>query len=288
MYTLLSLKLSKRSEEFLNGVVYFDKTQGANKVGTAFEQPFIRRVHLAVGAYIRHTYTDYDRLLKSHGYLDARAIVEPLTLDKVLEWRDEKDDADAVEDILREVIVISDDEEEGIDDDSFDDRSSSVEIAPSREISHDVHVQPIDYSTLDQRSRFERPVSPEEDWAPAVKFIRRLSPAPIQEHQDRVARHHAQRYQKWQEAIDRSRRKDAADRQRDSLPEPMDLSEAEPSSSMEKFRQPINANRDGGGFLIRSIDPKQVYGHEESGQSSSTRLYTRGRAGVDDVSDALS
>ncbi len=287
MYISLSLKLSRRSAELTVGVINADETQGANKVGTAFDQPFIRRVHLAVGAYIRHTYTDYDRLLKSHGYLEARAIVEPLTLDKVLEWRDEKDDADAVEDILREVIVISDDEDEGIDEDSFDDRDSSVEIASSREISHEVHVQPIDYSTLDQKSRFERPVSPEEDWAPAVKFIRRLPPPPIQEHHDRAARHHAQRYQKWQEAIDRSRQKEMANRQPGNVPKTTGLSEAGLLST-PSFRQPINARRDDDGPFLRSIDPTPMYEYNELGQSSRPRLDTRGWAGTNDVSFTLS
>ncbi|KAL8927729.1 MAG: hypothetical protein Q9208_002144, partial [Pyrenodesmia sp. 3 TL-2023] len=259
-----------------------DQSEIDSRAAIAIRELFPKIPEEDVHIIVAQAFQKVCRLLKSHGYLDARAIVEPLTLDKVLEWRDEKDDADAVEDILREVIVISDDEDDDIDEYSLDDRDSSVEIAPSREISHDVHVQPIDYSTLDQRSRFERPVSPEEDWAPAVKFIRRLSPAPSQEHQDRIARHHAQRYQKWQEAIDRSRQKDAADRRQGNLPKPMDLSEAGRSSSIEKFRQPINANRYDDGFLSRSIGPKPVYEHEVSGQPSGKGLYMRDRAGVND------
>ncbi|KAL8939105.1 MAG: hypothetical protein Q9216_003539 [Gyalolechia sp. 2 TL-2023] len=188
--------------------------KGKSRVGTAVDQPFIRRVHLAVGAYIRHTYTDYDRLLKSHSYLDARAIVQPYTLDKIIEWRDEKDEPDAVEDILREVIVISDDEEEeASDDDVVTDRGSSIEVISSHEIANNVQVKSLDYSTLDERSRLNRPPSPEDAWAPSVKFIRRLSTPPpgiARRRQDWADRQQAHRNRVWQEAISRRRNKNRA------------------------------------------------------------------------------
>lgn len=153
-------------------------------------------------------YTDYDRLLKSHSYLDARAIVQPYTLDKIIEWRDEKDEPDAVEDILREVIVISDDEDEASDDDAITDRESSVEVMSSHEIANNVQVQPLDYSTLDGRFRLERPGSPEDAWAPSVKFIRRLStppPGPAPRRQGWIDRQQAHRNRVWQEAVSRRR-----------------------------------------------------------------------------------
>lgn len=188
--------------------------KGKSRVGTAVDQPFVRRVHLAVGAYIRHTYTDYDRLLKSHSYLDARAIVQPFTLDKIIEWRDEKDEPDAVEDILREVIVISDDEEDETSHDEVDtDRENSIEIISSHEIASDVQVKLLDYSALDERSRHERPTSPDDDWAPSVKFIRRLSTPPPQtahRRQGWANRQQAHRNRVWQEAVNRRRNKTQA------------------------------------------------------------------------------
>ncbi|KAL9047474.1 MAG: hypothetical protein Q9206_006751, partial [Seirophora lacunosa] len=233
--------------------------KGTNKVGTAFDQPHIRRVHLAVGAYIRHSYTDYDKLLKTHGYFEARHMVEPFTLDKIIEWRDEKDDPDAVEDILREVIVISDDEDEDLSEEGhFGDRDSSVEIASSREISNEVHVQPIDYGTLDGRSRLERPVSPEDDWAPSVRFIRRLStpPAESKQQQDRIARHHAQRYQKWQDAISRSRRKDMENTGHSRMAEPIGFTGPGPPPAIHRIREPIMVDHDGNGYPPGFTDSK--------------------------------
>ena len=72
-----------------------------------------RRVQLAVVAHIRHVYTDYDTLLHSHGWSEARARVGEKTLEILAKWRGDKDDnLEDVEDILREVLVISDDEDD--------------------------------------------------------------------------------------------------------------------------------------------------------------------------------
>lgn len=72
-----------------------------------------RRIQLAVVAHIRHIYTDYDSLLHSLGWAGARANVASKTLEVLASWRGDKDDdIDVVEDILREVIVISDDEDD--------------------------------------------------------------------------------------------------------------------------------------------------------------------------------
>ncbi|KAL8965346.1 MAG: hypothetical protein Q9197_006557 [Variospora fuerteventurae] len=252
--------------------------KGTNKVGTAFDQPHIRRVHLAVGAYIRHTYTEYDRLLKTHGYFEARHMVEPSTLDKIIEWRDEKDDPDAVEDILREVIVISDDEDEISEDGHFGDRDSSVEIATSREISNEVHVEPVDYGTLDGRSRLERPVSPEDDWAPSVRFIRRLStpPAGSRQQQDRIARHHAQRFQKWQDAISRHRRKDMANTEQSRIANPMESTGTGPPSAVCRIREPFDVDHGGSGNPSGFTDPKAAFRQDRFLRSTMKKPHTDG------------
>lgn len=196
-----------------------NNNQGTAKVGTATDQPFIRRVHLAVGAHIRHMYTDYDNLLRTHkhNWLDARAMVQPVTLDKIIEWRDEKDEPDAVEDILREVIVIPDDEEDESKDDQASDRHESVEVISSHAYADNVHIQPIDYGALDEETRLNRQTSPEDDWAPSVRFIRRISTPPAekrQRYQERVDRQNAHRARVWQEAV--SRRKTTAQTSHDT------------------------------------------------------------------------
>ncbi|GAB7338825.1 hypothetical protein MBLNU457_5520t2 [Dothideomycetes sp. NU457] len=84
--------------------------EGAETVGNA-PLPLSRRVQLATVAHIRHKFTEYDRLLKILTWPDARKIVEPRCLEKLVEWRgDNEDHGDEVEDIVRETIVIDDED----------------------------------------------------------------------------------------------------------------------------------------------------------------------------------
>ncbi|KAL8873216.1 MAG: hypothetical protein Q9174_001280 [Haloplaca sp. 1 TL-2023] len=203
----------KIPEKDIQEIIEESFQKGKSKVGTAADQPFVKRVNLAVGAHIRHSHTPYDKLLKQHDYLRARAIVQPITLDKIIEWRDEKDDPDAMEDILREVIVISDDEDEQYSDDTFTDREDSVEVISDQDITNTVHVQPLDYSTLDTDPRHRRSSSLEDEIAPSVKFLRRLSPSPpstTMRRQQRSGRHQEQRLRIYQEALNHRRYGDHA------------------------------------------------------------------------------
>jgi len=81
-------------------------------VGNAVGVPLSRRAQLATVAHIRHTYTDYDRLLKEVSWPAARAAVEKASLAKLVEWRGEDDFGDDIEDIIRETIVIDDEDAE--------------------------------------------------------------------------------------------------------------------------------------------------------------------------------
>ncbi|OCT52291.1 hypothetical protein CLCR_08018 [Cladophialophora carrionii] len=93
------------------------------RVGTAPELTLLRRAHLAVVAHIRHNYTSYDKLLRHVQYNEARHQVEKETLEKIIEWRGGEDMAledtgHAADDLLKDVIVISDeDASEGEADD---------------------------------------------------------------------------------------------------------------------------------------------------------------------------
>lgn len=98
---------------------------GDNRVGTANEIPLVRRAQLSVVAHIRHVYTNYDKLLRFLPYNEARHKVEQDTLLKLVEWRGDEDTVDeatqrAADDLLREVIVISDEEDSETDSDDGD------------------------------------------------------------------------------------------------------------------------------------------------------------------------
>ncbi|KAK7903371.1 hypothetical protein LTR67_001390 [Exophiala xenobiotica] len=95
---------------------------GDNKVGTADEIPLVRRAQLSVVAHIRHVYTEYDKLLRRCPYNEARHAVEQDTLAKLIEWRGDNEVGDeatqrAADDLLREVIVISDEDDNETDTD---------------------------------------------------------------------------------------------------------------------------------------------------------------------------
>ncbi|KAK0705241.1 hypothetical protein B0H67DRAFT_613675 [Lasiosphaeris hirsuta] len=91
-------------------------------VGLAPDQPLSRRVQLAVLAHIRHTHTRYDQLLNETTWAHARKAVEPLCLDILVKWRgDEETGRDQLDEILCEVVVISDSESDDDDEDEDED-----------------------------------------------------------------------------------------------------------------------------------------------------------------------
>lgn len=140
-------------------------------MGTVLELPLSRRVQLAVVAHIRHVYTDYDKLLKTGTYQDARATIEKPCLDLLARWRsdDDDDDPNAMEEILREVIVIDDDDEENKDcKSSLENRESinrdgSIEIISSHALADEVQVHQIDYGGPAQPVHGDQPCSPEHE-----------------------------------------------------------------------------------------------------------------------------
>src|SRR4051812_6815148 len=115
-----------------------------------------RRVQLAVVAHIRHAYTDYDQLLKTISWMEARTQVEHVSLAKLREWRDEGDTSE-LEETFREVIVIDDDDDDdnSSDEDSFmeaDQRETSLEIVSSRATARELqHNEPDDLMWVDAR-----------------------------------------------------------------------------------------------------------------------------------------
>ena len=133
-------------ESDLNEIVKHAWEEGSQRVGTVETLELPRRVQLATIARIRHTYTDYDRLLKAFDWKEARLEVEPVCLQKLIEWRGETagEEDNELEEIVRETIVIDDegDVEYPTRDDEADDEDSVTEMDPgnnsdtSIEISH--------------------------------------------------------------------------------------------------------------------------------------------------------
>jgi hypothetical protein len=114
-----------------------------------------RRVQLAVVAHIRHVYTDYDKMLKTGTWMQARQNVEHVSLAKLKEWRDESgEQSNEIEDTFREVIVLDDDDESS-DEGSLstpDEREQSMEIVSSRATARDLQPEVYtDYPRVEYR-----------------------------------------------------------------------------------------------------------------------------------------
>lgn len=111
---------------------------GEPTVGLQPNIPLSRRVQLAVLAHIRHTHTRYDQLLKETSWMNARKVVEPVCLDVLVKWRgDEETGRDQMDEILREVVIITDSEEsdESSEEDDSSDEEGEITSSSSEGIS---------------------------------------------------------------------------------------------------------------------------------------------------------
>ncbi|KAF3385213.1 hypothetical protein F1880_002039 [Penicillium rolfsii] len=184
----------------INQIIKTAFQKGQRKVGTASELPLARRAQLAVVAHIRHLYTDYDRLLKQKSFHEARSEVEQETLAKVIAWRgDDENGQTALEDVFREVIVISDDddsetEEEGLA--SAGNRDHSVEILSSNAQTHEVQTQPISAMHVTNPDSLREH---SEEASPRFRIVTRVPG------RSAIDRRGFNRYQAWNHALNRYR-----------------------------------------------------------------------------------
>ncbi|KAL4946196.1 hypothetical protein BDV06DRAFT_182938 [Aspergillus oleicola] len=184
----------------LNQIIKTAFQKGQRKVGTAVELPLARRAQLAVVAHIRHIYTNYDRLLKTTSFHEARATVEQPTLAKLVEWRgDDENGKTVLEDVFREVIVISDDEDSDFEGDPgpLHGRNTSVEVISSNPVVEELQMRPVNHNN--STSREPRVEHYEDEAAPGFRFI----PGVLKK--TKVDRRGFSRYQAWDRAINRYR-----------------------------------------------------------------------------------
>ncbi|KAL2786187.1 hypothetical protein BJX66DRAFT_39290 [Aspergillus keveii] len=182
----------------LNQIIKTAFQKGQRKVGTAVELPLARRAQLAVVAHIRHIYTNYDRLLKTTSFHEARAAVEQPTLAKLVEWRgDDENGKTVLEDVFREVIVISDDEDSDIESEPqpLHGRDTSVEVISSNPVVEELEMRPLDHGGAALRAPNVENL--EDEAPPGFRFI------PEAPKRARIDRRGFSRYQAWDRAINR-------------------------------------------------------------------------------------
>lgn len=162
-----------------------------------------RRAQLAVVAHIRHVYTDYDRLLKVTSFHEARSIVEEPTLAKLVAWRgDDENGKTVLEDVFREVIVISDDDEDSDADEGenvppTNNRELSVEYVSSQARTVELPTGMVTYTNPASRECL-RELS--EDEAPQGFHV-----IPEVPKKNKIDRRGFSRYEAWDRAINRYR-----------------------------------------------------------------------------------
>ena len=144
------------------------------------------------------------------GWAAARKKVQQACLDLLVQWRGDDEDDGKLEDILREVIVISDDEEdEEMRQDTKptqrnSERSESVEVISANALK----TLPINYAIED--TAVDQPRSPSldihgtsiEEYPDAVPLV---STRPVQYTQHRLEQIGAHRHKIWEEAVNRQR-----------------------------------------------------------------------------------
>ena len=183
-------------------------------MGTAKDVTLVRRAQLAVIAHIRHVYTDYDRLLKRQPWPEARALVEQPTLDKLIQWRGDEDDAEEMDEILREVIVIPDDDDEEDEENLMHENPSSLREKAERDNSvefipaENLQTQAIDYAAASRRGDLNRMESPISDDVEVIEYQGQPPSCRSQlvhYDQHRHDQMEAHRRRRWDEARDRRR-----------------------------------------------------------------------------------
>lgn len=159
----------KMPEQDLTQVLRHAWEEGANRIGTNMEIDLPRRVQLAVLARIRHEYTDYDRLLRAFEWKEARALVEPVCLKKLIEWRGEVDDGndDELEEIVRETIVIDDDDDDILSE-ADDEGSIELDDGNASDTSIEISHRPVALDDIGAESHDEN----------SRRFLQKYRPAP--------------------------------------------------------------------------------------------------------------
>ena len=167
-------------------------------------------MQLAVVAHIRHVYTNYDRLLRTGTYHAARAQIEQKCLEQLVQWRgDGEDGTNDMEEILREVIVISDDENDDADsitNSALVQRDSSVEIIASHALADDVQVRPVDYRYEPAGVEEELPFALDYSLPGILQRMDQRYQGDEQRAKEKFGRRGFSRYKAWDQALDRYRK----------------------------------------------------------------------------------
>ncbi|GKT49392.1 uncharacterized protein ColSpa_09573 [Colletotrichum spaethianum] len=183
-------------------------------VGLQQDLSLSRRVQLAVLAHIRHNHTRYDELLRETTWHNARRATEQLCLDILVKWRgDDENGRNQLDEILREVVVLSDDSDDEDSGEEPDSESSEILIDRSHNTGR-VSAPAAPQNVANSRKRLStavlsRPGSPVPHATPGTS--RRLAKRARKraKHRERnFSRYEAARDAAWDNAMQRQRAPD--------------------------------------------------------------------------------
>lgn len=165
-----------------------------------------RRVQLAVLAHIRHTHTRYDELLRETSWQNARKVVEALCLDILVKWRgDEETGRDQLDEILREVVIISDSGSEESEEEDDTEDSSNDDMGGGQRMECDPPAKLVS-QTMSRAQPLSNQNQPQADDAPILMRTGRGSDHALQHRTTaRKEQRGFKRYRAWEEAIQRNR-----------------------------------------------------------------------------------
>ncbi|WYZ37484.1 hypothetical protein EsH8_II_000990 [Colletotrichum jinshuiense] len=185
--------------------------KGELVVGLQQELSLSRRVQLAVLAHIRHNHTRYDKLLRETSWANARRATEQLCLDILVKWRgDDENGRNQLDEILREVVVLSDDSDEEDSGEEPDSESSEILIDRYRNIAR-VSAPAAPQSIVNTRKRLStavpsRPGSPKPLATPGTsKRIARKARKRDKHRERNFSRYEAAANAAWDSAMKRQR-----------------------------------------------------------------------------------
>ncbi|EEY17567.1 conserved hypothetical protein [Verticillium alfalfae VaMs.102] len=237
----------------------FPKMPGLDKeeiVARAFRK-------LAVLAHIRHAHTRYDELLRETTWSNARRATEALCLDILVKWRgDDESGRDQLDEIMREIVVVTDDEGDDAPEDAIDDpdsdSSSSVEFQGSNALV------PNPITALDAARN--TPLNGRAASAKPQRKARKKQGIPVKSAKSRKAQLHEQRKAQkslkryevaWNQALDRQR----------ANPNPQEAPEAGGSASHGSYPH---------GFSDYPVSPSHPSPHLSAIRGPSQTGYTLG------------
>lgn len=175
-------------------------------------------------AHIRHNHTRYDKLLRETDWSTARATIEASCLEILVKWRgDEETGRDQMDEVLREVVVISDSEVS--DSEETDDTDDEMEEGEVTDDGANTDVEMVDIQPPSVSSNPQTPLN-EPRQKEVVSLLSSPHPATAQTGSDtgmacqhnlrtsrnlireaeRNERKGFKRYQAWNEAITRHQR----------------------------------------------------------------------------------